>query len=384
MKPALSQSALPQQPFAVNAGPLKGLSVRQLLYALLLTLAVVAAVRTAGSFYSPFWLSYLRGVIAAVVLLLAYTLAGNLRVPRVSQRTLKYLLVPIFAPLGLLLAYMLTMPPGTGCCGGSFFDDHGSVGGWAKMSAGAVLAASTMAFLAISRERDRDADDLRRKFEFEREHLERLSVAARMEAVRVRMEPHFLFNTLANIQQLVRDGSPRAPDVLCSLIAYLRAAIVEDRNGMTSLAQEFDRARHYLAIMQMRLPDRLWFELVLPHALEAVPFPALALLTLVENAVAHGIEPSENGGWIRVSASVDERDVVHIDVLDTGVGLAASAGTGFGLRNLRERLAAAWGGGATLSLYNTSDGTLARISVSRTALALHATPPLGEGLGDSR
>lgn len=377
MKPTSSR-----QTFAVTSGPLKGLSVRQLLYALLLTLAVVAVVRAAGSFGSPFWLSYLRGVIAALVLLLAYTLAGNLRVPRVSQRTLKYLLVPIFAPLGLLLAYMMTMSSGTGCCGGSFFGNHGAVVGWAQMSAGAVLAASTMAFLAISRERDRDADDLRLKFEFERERLERLSAAARMEAMRVRMEPHFLFNTLANIQQLVREGSPRAPDVLSSLIAYLRAAIVEDRDGMTSLAQEFDRARHYLAIMQMRLPDRLWFELVLPHALESVAFPALALLTLVENAVAHGIEPSEDGGWIRVSARAVEGDVVQIDVLDTGVGLAADAGTGFGLRNLRERLAAAWADGATLSLQNTGDGTLARISVARTALALHVVPPTAEAPGD--
>jgi signal transduction histidine kinase len=368
--------APPQQPFTVTAGPLKGLSLRQLLYALLLTLAVVAVVRAASDFGSPFWLSYLRGVIAAVVLLLAYTLAGNLRVPHVSQRTLKYLLVPILAPLGLMVAYVLTMSPDGSCCSGGFFDNHGAVEGWAKMSAGAVLAASTMAFLAISRERDRDAEDLRRKFEFEREHLERLSVAARMQALRVRMEPHFLFNTLANIQQLVRDGSPQAPDVLSSLIAYLRAAIVEDRDGMTSLAQEFDRARHYLAIMQMRLPDRLRFELALPHELEAVAFPALALLTLVENAVAHGIEPSENGGTIRVSASVAEGGAVQIDVLDTGVGLAANAGTGFGLRNLRERLAAAWGDRATLSLQNTKEGTLARISVAHAALQTHAAGDL--------
>jgi signal transduction histidine kinase len=374
----------PQHSFTVTSGPLKGLSVRQLFYTLLLTLAVVVVVRAAASFGSPFWLSYLRGVIAAVMLLLAYTLAGNLRVPLVSQRTLKYLLVPIMAPMGLMLAYVLTMSPDSSCCSGTFFQNHSAIEGWAKMSAGAVLAASTMAFLAISRERDRDADDQRRKFEFEREHLERLTVAARMEAMRVRMEPHFLFNTLANIQQLVRDGSPHAADVLCSLIAYLRAAIVEDRNGMTSLAQEFDRARHYLAIMQMRLPDRLWFELVLPHELETVAFPALALLTLVENAVAHGIEPSENGGWIRVSARAAEGDVVQIDVQDTGVGLAADAGTGFGLRNLRERLAVAWADGVTLSLQNTSDGTLARISVSRTALQTHASAQPVGGSGDLR
>jgi LytS/YehU family sensor histidine kinase len=274
--------------------------------------------------------------------------------------------VPVFAPLGLLLAYMLTMPNNAGCCDTSFFNNYGAIAGWTKMSVGAALAASVMAFFAISRERDRDAEDLHLKFELERARLEKLSMHSRMEAMRLRMEPHFLFNTLANIQQLVRDGSPTAADVLSSLTAYLRAAIVEDRNGMSHLAQEFERVKHYLAIMQMRFPDRLQFTVQLPTALQDQAFPALALLTLVENAVAHGIDPSEEGGRVQLSAQSNADGLVQVDVLNTGAPLDPAANKGFGLRNLQERLAAAWGDKASLVLHTTPDGTLARITMPRT------------------
>lgn len=348
----------------IKSGPLKGLSALGILYTLLLTLAVVWAVRLVGQFESPFWLSLKRGAIGAMILLLTYTLAGNIRVRWISQRTLKYLLIPVFAPLGIFVGYVLTMPSDDRCCG-SFFQNYAAISGWARMSMGAVLITSIVVFLAISRERDRDAEDLELKFSLERERLERQSVSARMEAMRARMEPHFLFNTLANIQQLVQHQSPHASQVLSSLIAYLRTAIVEDRNGLATLAQEFDRAKHYLAIMQMRIPDRLKFEINLPSELEQQVVPTFAVLTLVENAVAHGIDPTEHGGTIYVRASPAEEDTVNIDVLDTGAAFSTQPAEGFGLRNLRERLALVCEGRATLSLQTTPSGTLARVTVVR-------------------
>jgi hypothetical protein len=351
----------------IKSGPLKGLSALSIFYTLLLTLAVVWAVRLVGQFESPFWLSLKRGAIGAMILLLTYTLAGNIRVRWISQRTLKYLLIPVFAPLGIFVGYVLTMSSDDRCCG-SFFQNYAAISGWARMSMGAVLITSIVVFLAISRERDRDAEDLELKFSLEREQLERQSVAARMEAMRARMEPHFLFNTLANIQQLVQHQSPQASAVLSSLIAYLRTAIVEDRNGLATLAQEFDRAKHYLAIMQMRMPDRLQFEQKLPPELEGQVVPTFAVLTLVENAVAHGIDPTENGGWIYVSATQAEADMVNIDVLDTGAAFASQPAEGFGLRNLRERLAVVCEGRATLSLQSTPKGTLARITLARMSM----------------
>jgi Histidine kinase len=348
--------------FAIKSGPLKGLSVRVVLLTLLLTFAVVWIVRVIGHFQSSFWLSVLRGAIGAFILLFAYILVGNLRLRWVSQRTLKYLMVPILTPLGLLLGYFVTMPPNDGCFCGGFLDNSVAIAGWARMSIGAVLVASIVVYMAISRERDRDAADLKLKFALERERLERKSVAAQMEAMRARMEPHFLFNTLANIQQLVQSQSPSASNVLSSLIAYLRTAVVEDRNGLATLAQEFDRAKHYLAIMQMRMPDRLQFELTLPDDLGKQVVPTFAVLTLVENAIAHGIDPTENGGWIYVSASA-VGDLVQVDVLDTGAGVSVGSAEGFGLRNLRDRLAVIWQSHATLSLQNTTQGSLVRLTV---------------------
>jgi signal transduction histidine kinase len=354
----------PLSNMAIKSGPLKGLSALGIIYTLLMTLLVVWVVRVVGQFYSSFWLSLLRGAIGALILLIAYTLAGNIRVRWISQRTLKYLLVPVFAPLGIFVGYILTMPTGDRCCG-SFFQNSGLISGWARMSVGAVLVTSIVVFMAISRERDRDAEDLKLKFSLERERLERQSVAARMEAMRSRMEPHFLFNTLANIQQLVQHQSPHASQVLSSLIAYLRTAIVEDRNGLATLAQEFDRAKHYLAIMQMRIPDRLKFEINLPPELEQQVVPTFAVLTLVENAVAHGIDPTEHGGTIYVSAAAADAGMVNIDVLDTGAAFSTQPQEGFGLRNLRERLSLVCEGRATLSLQTTPAGTLARVTVVR-------------------
>lgn len=349
----------------IKSGPFKGLSALGIFYTLLLTLAVVWAVRVVGQFESPFWLSLKRGAIGAMILLLAYTLAGNIRVRWISQRTLRYLLIPVFAPLGIFVGYVLTMPSDDDRFCSGFFENYAAISGWARMSMGAVLVTSIVVFLAISRERDRDAEDLKLKFSLERERLERQSVAARMEAMRARMEPHFLFNTLANIQQLVQHQSPHAPQVLSSLIAYLRTAIVEDRNGLATLAQEFDRAKHYLAIMQMRIPDRLKFEINLPPELEKQVVPTFAVLTLVENAIAHGIDPTEHGGTIYLSASQADRDMVNIDVLDTGAAFSTQPAEGFGLRNLRERLTLVCEGRATLSLQTTPSGTLARVTAMR-------------------
>ena len=233
--------------FSISSGPLKGLSVGAVLCTLLTTLAVIWIVRAVGNFCSSFGINFLRGLIAAFLLLFTYTLIGNLRVRWVSQQTLKYLMVPILTPLGLLLGYLVTMPQNVTGCGpdnfwntqvtDGFWNNYGAIAGWIRMSIGAVLVASIVVFMAISRERDRDAADLKLKFALERERLERTSVAAQIEAMRARMEPHFLFNTLANIQHLVQSQSPSASEVLSSLIKYLRTAIVEDRNGLATFAR---------------------------------------------------------------------------------------------------------------------------------------------------
>jgi LytS/YehU family sensor histidine kinase len=187
-------------------------------------------------------------------------------------------------------------------------------------------------------------------FELARSELERNAAQSRLSLLQAQVEPHFLFNTLANVRELVDSGSAQASVVLGHLIAYLRAAVPRLDAPTTTLAQEIELARAYLEVMHMRMPDRLQFVLHADEAALDLECPSMTLLTLVENAVRHGIDPSEEGGRIEVRVRrLDGR--VRVEVLDTGVGLAqAGSGLGTGLTNLRERLALAFGGGAQVRL----------------------------------
>ena len=169
--------------------------------------------------------------------------------------------------------------------------------------------------------------------------------------MQAQVEPHFLFNTLANVQALVDAGSPQASAVLRSLVAYLRAAVPRLNEPATTLGQELDLVRAYLELMHMRIPDRLQFALHADEGVQMLRCPPMTLLTLVENAVRHGIDPSEEGG--RIDVDVRRRgDRCLVRVSDTGVGLRASGsgGLGTGLSALRERLQLAFGGAAQLSI----------------------------------
>jgi len=180
------------------------------------------------------------------------------------------------------------------------------------------------------------------------------------------VQPHFLFNTLANVQALVEAGSPRAAPLLQNLTAYLRAAVPRLDDAANTLGQEFELARAYLELMQMRMPDRLQFTLHAAPDTLALRCPPMTLLTLVENAVRHGIDPAEDGGRIDIRAEMhadiraDTRADTRADlrggrcrlsVTDTGVGVQATGGgLGTGLAGLRERLSLVFGGDATLML----------------------------------
>jgi LytS/YehU family sensor histidine kinase len=188
-------------------------------------------------------------------------------------------------------------------------------------------------------------------FELERSEMARQALDARMRLLTAQAQPHFLFNTLANVQALVEAGSPRAPKLLQSLTDYLRAAVPRLDGSANTLGQELELVRAYLELMQMRMPDRLAFALHVGAGVQLLPCPPMTLLTLVENAVQHGIDPSEEGGRIDVHANLIEGGRCRLRVTDTGVGLRASGGgLGTGLAALRERLQWAYGGGARFDL----------------------------------
>jgi LytS/YehU family sensor histidine kinase len=190
----------------------------------------------------------------------------------------------------------------------------------------------------------------------ERSELERQALDARLHVLQAQVAPHFLFNTLANVQALVDAGSPHASAVLRSLTAYLRAAVPLLDESSVTMEREVQLVRPYLELMQMRMPDRLQYSIDIDPSALRVRCPPTTLLTLVENAVRHGIDPSEEGGRIDVEiARCGERCVVR--VTDTGVGLHEAAnGLGTGLATLRERLQLIFGDAAHLRLTNNAPG----------------------------
>ncbi|MBP6776750.1 MAG: histidine kinase [Piscinibacter sp.] len=198
---------------------------------------------------------------------------------------------------------------------------------------------------------------------------ERLAAEQRLDLLASQLEPHMLFNTLANLRALIGIDPARAQAMLDRLIPFLRATLAASRASTHSLADEFARLADYLALMQIRMGTRLQTRLDLPADLAGQSMPALLLQPLVENAIKHGLEPKIAGGRIDVGAA-REGSVLVLRVRDTGVGLAAAAGaprapgSGFGLAQVRERLATLHGAAARLVLEPAADadgGTLATL-----------------------
>jgi two-component sensor histidine kinase len=222
--------------------------------------------------------------------------------------------------------------------------------GWASLTFVGILFAPWIAVGALVRQRDTFAREQATAFALERSELERKALDARFRLLQAQVEPHFLFNTLANVQTLVEAGVPQAAKVLRSLIAYLRAAVPQLHETTTTLAHELELVRAYLDVMHMRMPDRLTFQVSADESLLAIECPPMTLLTLVENAVRHGIDPSETGGSITIQVR-QESSICRASVTDTGVGLKAlGGGLGTGLASLRERLQLAFGADAQLRL----------------------------------
>ena len=183
---------------------------------------------------------------------------------------------------------------------------------------------------------------------------------AQLRLLQSQLEPHMLFNTLANLRALITTDPARATVMLDHLIDYLRATLSASRVTRHSLGDEFARLGDYLALMQVRMGLRLAYTLDLPPELAAQPIPTLLLQPLVENAIKHGLEPKIEGGSVTISARRQGNNLV-LDVTDNGVGL--KDGAGFGLVQIRERLRAAYGDQATITL-GAADALYTRASVT--------------------
>jgi len=214
--------------------------------------------------------------------------------------------------------------------------------------------------------------------------VERDLTLARLHMLQAQLEPHMLFNTLANLRVLIGIDPARAQDMLDHMIAFLRSTLDGSRAAEHPLASEFKRLSDYLALMGMRMGARLQFSFDLPEGLRDIPVPALLLQPLVENSIRHGLEPQLGGGAIEVSAArvgqelrLTVRDTgagLGPDRTDTAVGTAADTRLHFGLTQVRERLSTLYGPLASLTLENAPDGRGGAVACVRLPLPTGPTP----------
>jgi signal transduction histidine kinase len=208
-----------------------------------------------------------------------------------------------------------------------------------------------------------------RYLKMQAEQALRQAAEARLSLLQAQLEPHMLFNTLANLRVLVASDPQRAQAMLDHLIAYLRATLGGSRCSEHALGEEFARLRDYLALMSIRMGPRLQYTLELPEELAQVPVPPLLMQPLVENCIRHGLEPKLEGGHIAVRARRIDGCLLELTVADNGMGLDSGApalpGSRFGTAQLRERLASRYGDGARFELAAQPEGgTLARITIA--------------------
>ncbi len=314
------------------------LNWRRVLFTLSLSVAL-------GLLFNYLWglPGFIRIVLLGLIAMLVFGLFEQWpkRLPaRLARWVLQVLGVALAMPIGTLVLNVLT-------------PDTGMPPYWEVQGLG-LLVAPWVALAVLVRQKDALARHQALAFDLERSELERQALDARLRLLQAQVTPHFLFNTLANVRALVDAGSPQASALLHSLIAYLRAAVPRLNEPATTLGQELQLVQAYLELMHMRMPDRLQFALHVDETALTLHCPPMTLLTLVENSVRHGIDPSEEGGRIDIYIQRrDDRCVVRVSdtgagMRQTGNGTGAGTGIGTGLSTLRERLHLTFGGDAQL------------------------------------
>ena len=189
---------------------------------------------------------------------------------------------------------------------------------------------------------------------------EKREIEAQLKLLQAQIEPHFLFNTLANVSSLVDSDPSVAKKLLERLNEWLRVALARARSDSATLGDELDMLENYLQILKIRFGERLHWHIEAPEAVRQAAFPPMLLQPLVENAVRHGIEPKIGGGEISICASI-EGATLHIEVGDSGVGLVGNEAGGAGLSNVRARLEALFGDAGRLILENKTAGGVSAI-----------------------
>ena len=337
---------------------LEGLTVQRVLW-----VTVISAAAT-GTVVWLFLNTYLDLLVTALCVgytsMLLFTIAGNVRQAHMPREAMQVLAVIAGSILGTILAGFVK-----GRDISQMFTER-LAGVAISMGLGIGFGCVVVAAMILREKHARDQARISRA-EAERHQLEKNVLEARLQLMQAQVEPHFLFNTLANVQHLVETDPQGASRVLDSLIQYLRAALPQMREGATNLGRELDMARAFLEIHRVRMGSRLDFAIEVPDALKARPFPPMMLISLVENAIKHGVDPCCDAGTITIRAREGDGRL-KVSVADTGEGVKPKTGGGVGLTNIRERLKALYGSSAKLVLEeNAPHGVVASIEVPATA-----------------
>jgi vacuolar-type H+-ATPase subunit H len=225
-----------------------------------------------------------------------------------------------------------------------------------------IMAIIAKFFIDRARGAQRVAEVKKKEADFHSMH--RQVTEAKLQALQAQVEPHFLYNTLANVQALTEADPAQANKMVEHLIQYLRSALPKMRENSSTVGQELELVRAYLNILKMRMGARLEFSIEAAEHVAKLPFPPLMLPSLVENAIKHGLEPQREGGRIDIVATVTN-GIIKLEVKDTGRGFGTgTAGGGVGLANIRERLQALFGNAGKLALTeNQPRGVIATLEV---------------------
>jgi hypothetical protein len=285
----------------------------------------------------------LRNQTYAFTLMLAVVVADHVTSRDVRRRAPYALAVvvsaAVAAPLGLLVI-SVGFPP----------DPHPlpPVSKLAYWFFALVILDGAATFVYVDRRRARVAQARMHAAQIERAHAARRTLESRLQAMQARVEPQFLLNTLAQVHNLYRLDAGLAGRMLDELIAYLRAAMPKMRDTSSTLAQETELARAYLEIVRIRLGDRLTYAIEVDPAVREAPLPPMLLLPLIDHAIAHGLEPAQATGALRVVAEIDGR-LLRLVVAVSGTGFVLET-AGDGIASIRERLFALYGTDARIEL----------------------------------
>lgn len=337
-----------------SASLLEGLTVRR--FVAVTALCAAAALAVVRLFYNTYWDLLVSALCVGYTCMVLFTLAGNLRQRALPRELAQVIAIVVGSFLGTVLAGLVK-----GRALGQMFSER-LAGVMITMGLGIGVGCVVVAALSLREKHARDQARILRA-ESERHQLEKNVLEARLALMQAQVEPHFLFNTLANVSSLV-DRDPReAKRMLERFIGFLRASLAATRTERTTLGAERELVAAYLDLLQVRMGSRLAYTIDIAPELESFALAPMLVQPIIENAIRHGLEPKMEGGSVELRAR-REGDAVVIEVRDSGVGFAAGANGGFGIANVRERLSGLYGERGRLEIAeNRPAGTIVTLRI---------------------